>query len=173
MAKQKNSKKILYLLLVVAIAVTLLFALEKLNVTNFVKNSPQPDTSSATEEEKLAEADANAKVKKQLIEDSSPPTDTPTPTTGSIELAALKQGTDYVTVFTKLHQISSGSCELTVTSGVGTDRQTAEVIYQSEYSICAGFSVPVSTLGNGAWNILLNVSSGGQTYSKTITYEVK
>lgn len=79
---------------------------------------------------------------------------------------------DTVVITTKLVGYSDGTCTLDVTNGAKTNTQTANVIYAPNYSTCAGFTVPKSSLGSGNWNIALSVLSGGNTTSKTVTYEV-
>jgi hypothetical protein len=91
----------------------------------------------------------------------------------SIALSARRESNNSVTILSKLYGYSSGSCQLKVTNGVNTDSQTAEIIYQSQFSTCAGFSVPVSKLGNGVWSIKLTTTSEGAVKSRTISFEVK
>ncbi len=134
----------------------------------------KPQTNGPTAEQKQQDAQVNADAKKQVIDkaaDSNAPSTTP-PTT-SIELTAKQESNNTVTVFTKLPGYSDGSCQLTTTNGASTNSQTANVIYQPEYSSCAGFSVPISALGKGTWTIKLSVTSNGTTESKTISFEVK
>lgn len=79
---------------------------------------------------------------------------------------------DQVIITTKLAGYSDGTCSLTASNGSKTTTQTADVIYAPNFSTCAGFSVPISTLGSGTWTITLNIASGGGTTSKTTLYEV-
>ena len=78
-----------------------------------------------------------------------------------------------VTIKTKLVGYSDGTCTLTITNGEKSTIQTATVIFAPNFSTCAGFTVPISTIGSGIWNIHLSVASGGTTTSKTTTYEVQ
>lgn len=128
-----------------------------------------------TPAQKQQEADSNALQKKQVIEkgstDPQPPTNQPV--TSSISLSAQQESNSTVTVFTKLTNISSGSCELTVTNGSAKTSQTANVIYQPEFSTCAGFSVPITSVGKGTWLLNLTITSDGTSQSKSISTEVK
>jgi hypothetical protein len=78
----------------------------------------------------------------------------PNELTGTVNPA---QSGSSVTVLTKIQGVSGGSCTLFITNGNKTNEQTAQVIYQPEFSSCAGFTVPVSSLGAGMWNITVKV----------------
>jgi len=127
-----------------------------------------------TPEQKAAEDKANSDAKKQFIEGDTNPADSKN-TQGSsvVELSSRQESNNTVTVFTKLGSLTSGVCKLSVSNVGNQYSDEAEIIYQPEYSICGGFSVPVTQLGKGLWEIKLSVNSGGQTYSNAITYEVK
>lgn len=73
-------------------------------------------------------------------------------------------------ITTKLYGYSNGSCQLSISNGTRNIVRQAEVMYQSQYSTCAGFSVPISELGDGTWKIKLDVISGGVTLSKELSY---
>jgi hypothetical protein len=133
--------------------------------------------SGPTAEEKAKEDRINADQKQAFIEDNAKAGDTTTtpqpPAAPEVEVTAQTEANDTVTIFTKLTSVSAGTCTVTITNGGRQFSQTANVVYQSQYSICAGFSVPVSKLGKGTWNITLNAVNNGQTASKTITHEVQ
>jgi hypothetical protein len=176
MTKQKNYKKILFVLASLLILAALLFTLEKLNVTNFIhkKSNTAVQGQGPTAEEKAAENKVNADAKKDFIEGSSQngsSTPTSQPQSSSIDLSAKQETNNTVTIFTKLYGVSSGTCTLTVTNNGSVQNYTADVIYAAEYSTCAGFSIPIKTPGN--WDIQLNLNSNGQTTTKSITYQVK
>lgn len=95
----------------------------------------------------------------------------PAPTSQQIELRAETAG-QAVTIHTKLAHASSGTCSLRIRNGEREQQQTAAIIYQPEFSSCAGFSVPVSPLGQGQWQIELTVTTDGATLTKTITHKV-
>ncbi len=90
----------------------------------------------------------------------------------SVSLSAEQSG-DSVTIYTQLGSTPSGICKLTVNNGGKNHAQTAEVIYQTQQSFCAGFSVPKDALGSGKWNITLTVESPSGSSQKTITKEVR
>ncbi len=164
---------------ILAVVVGLLVVVGVYAYKNRYKEKPQTGSQyGPTMEQQKQEADINAQAKKQAIENgngSSQGTETPaTPnSSANITLSAQKESNNTVTIFTKLAKISNGTCELAVTNGTKQTSQTAEVIYQSEYSSCAGFSVPVESIGLGIWTIKLTVTYGGQSISNSITYEVK
>ena len=92
-----------------------------------------------------------------------------------IELSA-EQSSETVVVTTKLREqgFSSGQCVLTITSSGQRSEQHAAIIYQPEYSTCAGFSVPARSLPKGTWHISLAVTPrGGKTLTKTLDKEIR
>lgn len=173
----KNKKILISVTALFAIAL-LLVMLEKTNVTNFIKRPINAGvTNGPTEEQKKQEAESNADTKKELITGQDKPEG---PTSGdvstfekSIELSTKQENNNTVTIFTELQGYNSGSCELTVTNAGKTTTQAAPIMYQPEFSSCAGFSVPIDALGKGNWNIKLSAVSGGKINSKTIQAEVR
>jgi len=171
----KKNKKLLIIAGALLAIGLLVLVLEKTNVINLYQNKTTPAIG-PTQEEKQAVAEINADTKKNLIEVKAPDVDSKpdnTPANTTIELSAQQEANNSVTAFTKLPGYSSGSCKLTTTNGTRTNEQTANVIYQPEFSSCAGFSIPINELGKGLWNLNLSVTSNGNTQSKTISYEVK
>ena len=65
--------------------------------------------------------------------------------------------------------LSTGICNLTLTSGSNTITKTANIVAVASTSTCEGFDVPVSELSSGAWQISINIQSGDKT--GTITGE--
>ena len=65
--------------------------------------------------------------------------------------------------------LSTGICNLTLTSGSNTIIKTANIVAVASTSTCEGFDVPVSELSSGAWQISINIQSGDKT--GTITGE--
>lgn len=90
----------------------------------------------------------------------------------NIDLDA-RQDSQQVIITTKLMGYSDGTCTLNVKNGAKTLSRTAKVMFQRDYSMCAGFSLPVSDVGAGIWDISLAVTSGSSTQTKTLTLEVK
>ena len=177
--KKRKKNKLLVGLLVALLLAAVIGILEATKLTDFIHRPVAVDTADGpTPEQEQTEADVNAALKQQLIEEEAkaaeepPENDTPAASTKRIELSAKKESNNTVTVFTKLYNYSSGTCNLTVTNGSKSNSQTATVVYQPEYATCAGFSVPTSQLGTGTWNINLKVDSNGATTTKTIFFEV-
>lgn len=141
-------------------------------------------TNDLTPEQKQS-SQINADNKKQFIEngsstsskqpdaDNSTSSTPPTNNDSSIVLSARQESNNTVTIFSKLYGYSSGSCQLKIANGAKTYSQTAEIIYQDQFSTCAGFSIPVSKLGKGTWSIKLTTTSGGTVKSRVISFEVK
>lgn len=162
----------------------LVFILEKMNIVNLVgdKNTP---TQGPTKDEAEQAAKTAATDKQTYLDQTSkdgtattqPTSSTPTPETPSntpvsMTLNAKIDGKS-VTVTTQIQNISSGTCKLTASNGTTTTSQTAQVIYQPEFSSCAGFSVPKSSLGSGLWSIAVTATpSVGEATTQTTVLEV-
>ena len=176
------SKRPLFALLALVVVAGVVIA----GLTGHLHFSKQRTVSQAQRQE--SQADANKK--KQFTNQSGaqpPSTSSSSPKATSSNPAALNAATQNpdnvtvsatqtdsstVTVQTKLVGYSDGSCTLTATNGSNIFTQTAQVIYAPDFSSCAGFSVPVSQLGTGTWSIKLDVTSRGNTQSKTTSVEV-
>lgn len=128
------------------------------------------------QEQKKARQQSNTE-KKQYIENkgatqSESPQTAPT-SSDSIAISAEKTNTDTVTVYTKLYGFPGGVCELSVANGTKQYSKTVDIIYQPEYSTCAGFSIPFSALGSGLWQITLKATpSSGEPLTKTYQKEI-
>lgn len=173
--KSRLSRVFLALLVLVLAGAVTLVILEKTKTTDFIKMPVATPQSGPTKEQSEQQQKAEISAKQQFIDTTDatgkPLPDTTTTTaqpTATVELTAKQDGSS-VTVLTKMQNISDGTCRLTVTNGAKSSTQTARVIYQPEFASCAGFSVPVSTLGTGSWNISLTVtpSSGAETLKTT------
>jgi len=175
---KQNRKKLFWVILAILAVAGLLFVLEKTGATNFVGPDDTSSTVSGTTPEEKEEVDVSyAEVKKQVSDNDKGTIDSSaTPSTAStsktIGLSAKQETNNTVTVFTSLKGYSDGSCVLTITNAGKTVSQSADVIYQAEESICAGFSVPIDQLGAGTWTLKLSVTSNGTTENKTIEYKV-
>lgn len=162
----------------------LLFVLEQKDVINLIgsKNSATQGPS----KEESEQATKTAATSKQAYLDqtykdgttgSQPMSSTPTPATPStapatMVLASKLEG-DTVTITTQIKNISSGNCKLTISNGAPTTSQTAQIIYQPEFSSCAGFSVAKSSLGTGTWNITVTATPDvGDATTQSTTLEV-
>lgn len=175
----KNKKvQFLALLLIIAFAGLLFFVLSQ----NESKANKQDEAAKQAQQE----TEANSEAKKAFVEENvstSPnqrtdvpkgqPTDTTPVLAKSIDLSARQEPNSTVTVFSKLYGYSDGSCELKITNGARATSQNAPIIYQREFSSCAGFSVPINSVGTGNWTITLAVTSAGSTETKSISLEVK
>ena len=137
-------------------------------------NVPTTPFDTSTPKQKQQDAAINASNKQQAVDKGAAQ---PTPAamnnaSQSIDLSGKQESNGTVTVFTKLYGYSDGSCSLTVTNGSATANQTATVIYAPDYSSCAGFSVPITGLGTGDWNISLKVDSNSTSTKKNISFRV-
>jgi hypothetical protein len=173
--KQKSRKKNLLIALGVLLSVAVtLFILEITDTTHFFHTSQQ-------EKDKQQAALIDAKKKKTFTQttsssgkgESSNTTYTPPNNPDNIIIDAKQESANQAVITTKLYGYSDGTCSLNIQNDGHTYTANAQVIYQAEYSSCAGFSVPTNTLYTGTWNISLSVTSGGITQTKATTLEVK
>ena len=174
---QGSKKKVVTLAAVVVLALAgLMFALEATDTINLLHSPQDSSQDGPTPRQKAQERKTNSQAKENFLDNAykEGPTDsTPDPNQATIELSAEQQGSNVV-VLARMHEVANGTCTLTATIGTKSTRQTAVVIYQPEFSSCAGFSIPVSTLGSGKWVIELSVTNdSGVSISKTIQQEVK
>lgn len=147
--------------------------------TNLPEISQEPSPEEKKSEEKINQekkqefAETTKNNQAQSVEVSKP---APVPSDNStIDLSVSKNG-DSATVIVKLKEqgYSQGKCTLTVSANGKKNSQEAIIIYQPEYSTCAGFSVPISSVGGGSWNISLSVTPlNGKTITKSITQEIR
>lgn len=165
---------LLILLAVVAI-------LEKTHIINLVGNaniSGQKEEQEATKtaaENKATYLDQaygkGAGIKQPTNNNPTPVAPSSLPIT--VELNSYQEN-DTITVTTKIQNVSAGTCKLRITNGSREISQEAAIIYQPEFSSCAGFGIAKSSLGNGSWDITLTATpDAGDSVVKTVTLEVQ
>ena len=180
----KPSKSVAIGLLLLVFVGGTLFVLEKTGVTDFVK-APGKSTTvpGPTKEQQEQAAKADAESKQAYLDstkdstttdsDSSVGSSTQSAASASMTVSASQSGSS-VTVLTQIQGVSGGSCKLTVTNGTAATSQTAQIMYQDQFSSCAGFSVPTSSVGSGSWNIAVTITpTSGSSMTKSTTLEVK
>lgn len=128
----------------------------------FVRSSPAAITAKNEDSATKSKTDAEQKASYlNSVKDTPTPSEpAPVPTSSdTIDLTATQQQSDVV-VITKLtgSGYSQGTCTLTATNGSKSVSKTADIIYQPEYSTCAGYTIPTSSLGAGTWKLSLKVS---------------
>ncbi len=158
-----------------------LFISEKTHTTNLIRlpngNTP-PQTSGPTKEQRAAQAKTDAENKQQYLDSVSKEqaqggSTTNTNSASTVEFSASQSG-NMVTVLTRIYSAASGTCKISVSNGTKTTEQSAPIIYQPEFSSCAGFSIPIDALGKGEWVIDLVASTdSGTTLSQTERLKVK
>ena len=166
---------------ILALIVGVVLFLELTNRTYLFHSKPS---------ETIQEAKQNIDKKKALAESpASTPTPTSTPTSDgkptpaqqysapsgsdNIALTLSQPNATDVVVSTKLNGYSDGTCKLTASNAGKTTTQSAPVYYERAFSTCAGFTIPVSSIGTGTWSISLDVISGGVTSTQVTAFEVK
>lgn len=169
--QEKNKTK--KTLLIIA-AFLVLLALCALAVYTFVtwKNNPQPssNTPSTNQQTDASKKSDAANSDKSTSSSTSTP---PTPQSDNIKMSTYLDGSGNIIVTTKLYGITDGKCTLTALSGDGASTSyTADVIYQAEYSTCAGFSVPTKQV-KGSWKLDLTVESNNVSATQESSVSVQ
>ncbi len=178
-SRNTSKKKIWFVAsgIVVLVAI-LLFTLEKTHVINLIgETSPSTNTTGPTKEQQ-AQAAKTANDSKQAFLDDAYTSDSEQnpsaePSLPSINILATQSGSS-ITVISKIYHVAEGTCMLRVTNGISQTEQSAQVIYQPEFSSCAGFSIPVTELGTGRWNISITFTpTSGQPITDSTSLEVE
>jgi cytoskeletal protein RodZ len=171
---RKNKRKLLIIgaisvvfILVVASA----YFLFKDDFYNNTDTTQEASSEGPTKEELLTQAESDASKKKELVDTPTPTQTTNTNVSSEIQLEVRQEADKSVTIISKLSNIGSGTCTLSITNGQRSVTKSAEVIYQPEYSTCAGFSIPLSELGGGLWNMKLSVSYSGKILTKEKAFQ--
>jgi hypothetical protein len=81
--------------------------------------------------------------------------------------SAYQQGSGDLVIQTSIKGAGSGTCQLTLSSGGHTVAKTADVLYQSSFSTCTGFTVSRSELSSGDWQLKLNLLVNNQVVAST------
>lgn len=174
-----KTKKITLIGLGAVLLIAVTFAvLQATHITHFFEPAAQKQKQQATQYENNKKATTVVNGGNPSSTDSkgntaaSTGTYTPPNNTDNITITPTRQN-DQVVLRIKLKGYSDGSCALTITNDAKSTSQTAQVVYAPDFSTCAGFSIPVSTLGSGNWNISLAVTSGGITTNQSSAYTVQ
>ncbi len=176
-SRGKKKALLLVLLLVICVVATAswLYATDQWPFTH--SNTSSGDTSSELSTNTKTETNVNNAEKEAYVNQSKKPETAPKPvepptSPDTITLSAEKTGSDVV-ISTKLIGYAAGTCDVSISNSTKTYQNTADILYQPEYSTCAGFTVPYSQLGSGNWKITLTVTpDGGSSVVKIITAEI-
>ena len=172
--KQKKNLKWLYwlILLVLLIAAGVLtFVVWKMNLggegkqedTIIEESEVQTAESSEGTETNTGSTNENAvppsKVKQYEGEDAN----SSEALTGTVTRTSLANGN--LMIWTNIDQyLNNGSCELALMeNGRKVYGETANIVPDVATSYCENLSVPVAAVGNGNYEIIINLSSGGKT----------
>ena len=165
-----KSKKIMTI-----IGITLL-GLIAIAIFAFVKISNNESTqTSPTKEQINTENETSSEEKQDFIENNTDNTDNSTwqdHSSNDIDISTNQEADGSVTVAVKLKNYSDGTCQLNIKSGNNEYSKTADIIYQSAFSICSGFSVPANSLPSGTWQITISTTSKGEVTTKTVSAEI-
>ena len=172
--KQTSSKSKIRPFVLAAIALALgigaLYAYERIK-TDTSKSEIKPAPSVLSEED-ASNKESFIDRNKESIKNGDPISEREGVTSSSSIAASASQEGDQITVKTKLYNVSSGQCNLVAANGSESVTREAPIMYQPEYSTCAGFSIPRDELGPGTWTIEITASSESSTKSTSIKLEV-
>ncbi len=131
--------------------------------------NPSSNSQSSSTDQKQQAADNEANTKPGGGNTGTP--SSPAFSSDNISFTTQTNNNSLVIV-TRLQAFSgSGTCTVALKNGDSSVTESAQVIYQEEYSSCAGFSIPLSKLQQtGTWNITLSVTTPAGTFTKTGTY---
>lgn len=177
LSQRKISLTILTSLLVLFLAAIILVVLEKTKTTDFIKlpKTVETDKTSQYAEE---QSKAAAQAKQTFIDESvKTPSEEPSPSPAAqqtnLTITANQDG-NTITILTKIQGVASGECALKVQNGTASTSQKAQLIYQPEFSSCAGFSLQKSVLGVGKWDFTVTVTpTSGQAFSQSTSLGVQ
>lgn len=164
-----NTKKYLLAGVLVALVVVTIFVLEATKVIHIFGNNKQFTT------DQKKEASTEARTKRAFTSDTKgSSSDTPgtAPTPSDITVTA-QESDGNVTIMTQLIGYSGGTCKLTIANGSKTFSKSVDIIYQSQFSTCAGYSIPVSQLGAGDWSISITATTGDVSQVGTASLRVQ
>jgi cytoskeletal protein RodZ len=169
--QRKNKKNVLIASIAVAL---ILLSVGSVFVYVYANFKSQDEKSQIQNEDTPNDSENKQELddKREAIEgkDNNSSSTTP-PTQDSIKVTARQDG-DSVIVSTELTAISSGTCNLAIKNGLKSYSSNVDIVYQSQFSTCAGFSVKKSQLGAGTWDINIDVKTPNASVSKQIGFEV-
>jgi len=176
--KQSSSKK-KFFVTILAIVIGILAILSILYLFKLLPFQ-ESDSNEATSSQIKEANETNNDQKEQFLDDEKNNSNTADPakipnSTDTITLTTSQDSSSVTTIAKLVGQgYSSGTCELTVTANGKSNTQSADIIYQPEYSSCAGFSTSINTVGKGSWSISLKVTPlNGSALTQTTTVTVK
>ena len=172
MKTYKSNKKQKKILIIAAVIVGILVLASITIVVIGTRRGTKPSTNTTVDES----SSLNSTNKKSYVEDKSNATTTNTAqgqTTDDISISTRQEADGTIIITTKLLNYSDGTCNLTMKNGSSAYVKDVDIIYQPDFSTCAGFSIPKNELSSGTWQISLAVTSKGQVNTKTTTVEVK
>ena len=172
-SNRSNKKILLITALIIAVVLTsgIVYAISS-NVFDSSEQSNKP-TQEQVEEQTKTEVDDKQEFIDSTKDEDLPGTNPPAPTSSDSITITTTVDSGMVTVNTKLSGFNSGSCELTIVNGSRSIVKNADVIYQPEFSTCAGFSILKNELNNGSWSLSLKVTEGSTTITKNSTVSVE
>lgn len=170
-------KKKRFAIIVIVVLLIISSVVAALYYSRTPNNSPQtpPETDqivqSPEEKKQSSETKREFLERYQGTEDPGTPLEPPT-SNDSLSLSAEQQNSNVV-IYTTISNVSGGSCKLTARNGNANHEQTAEIIYAHDGSSCAGFTIEVSRLGAGNWDVSLEVFPvNGSVLTKSISIKV-
>lgn len=164
--KKKAYRVLSALLGLIIVSTVIFFILEKTHMIDFIKAGQPVIDSQPTVEELKKQEIANLNEKQQYLEGHDT-ANNQSSTTGKLEISAVRGRNNTVTIYSKIYESSATKCLLEISNDSKIYSKEAAVIYQADYSICAGYSVTIDELGIGIWNIKLTTTSSSGNLTAT------
>lgn len=170
-SQSKNRFIIAATIILVGLGSLLAYSLTKNPKETTAKDASSQGATSTPSDDEIKAIDATKKA--DYIDNQNNTPETPLEDNESkVVISSQQESGGSVTIFSRLYGIQSGNCTVRITNGGNQTSQSAEVMYQPEYSTCSGFSIEKGSLGAGKWTIYLEVTSQNSTYSAETTLDV-
>lgn len=172
--KNRLSKYIILSIIAILLSAGAVFWIVYGTTGNNDSSSSQPTTEEQEAEAKQAAEDKQKFLDNEVSGNGTSETTTPDVNEDSLLLTA-SQTDDAVTVITKIYGFSGeGTCTLTLSkTGYVDILRSANILYQTEFSTCEGFSINKSQLEPGEWMISATVAVGERQLKQSINFTVE
>lgn len=172
MSKRKNGrrakfglKNLIFPCILIIIAIATFFIIQSFqdnNTNTSTHTSEQKNTSPEEASLKAPAEEPEEEINKTPVQFEGENPNTQDNLSGSIT-ATFISGEKAIIRMNIDQFLSTGSCELVLTSGNQTYSESARIIPEASTSTCEGFDIPLEKISIGTWQILINLSSDSKT----------
>lgn len=181
MKKQSNLARFIYFGAIVALVLVFgTVILEKTRITNFY-NKPVVASETAVRpansiEYTPADPTDNDEINQKKA-DGTLGASNSAPAGAPINVVLTAAGQDAaggpVVIKALLTDVTSGTCDVTLTQNEVTKSYSASVISAGNYYTCDGFEIPLEDLSVGSWNLVATITSAERTGTASQKVEVQ